>query len=1002
MTPEDAVVNALRGRPGAVLAFVGPPGIGKTYAAQALLRRVAVPAPVLSARTPLAEWPLLLPRPRKLPAWAEAALPALPEESALTALAALLAALAPLCLLVEDLHDAAPAQQAALLALAQRVGRARGVALLLTSRQPLPTSVPAVTVQALEPPGTAQLIGRELGGAVPDGADAWIHARALGNPLFTLEYLRYLVRSGHLYSDGQRWHWRVPGSGRVPDRLEALIAQTLGRAGEQRALLEARAVVPDAGREVWALVAGCPPDQLERALPELLSLGLLEGAQAQFPHPLYAEVLQAGLDPARGAALARRALAAHAHDPLRAVAFLEAAQLPVEEALTLLAAATEQAEAAGRLALAGTLLARASDLHQGPQRAETGLRAARHLQGSDLPRALELARRALAEPSLAAPALGIAATLSARIGGRAALDALLADVPPTLPRHNATLTALHGCGDHAGVLALWDSLDAAQQAQADVSAQQCVLLSLLAVGRTGETAARLQQALLGPLNELERLTLGSVQMLLLFHQGHYRQAADLAAVTASGLEDTGNHARASALHHNGAAFLRMLGAFDEALPELRRALDTRRDIGDLRGYASSLGLLGEIEMERGQLDAAEDVLTEALGILTYLDGTHFLLNNLSMLTTLYTHSDAPLSGSLALHHAGRALEVARALGNPRLLVETLADASRAFSRAGQGEAALDLLEEAARLSAAHDSDARSQARLGLARGLALEALGREPEALDALLEAEQLARSTQGNYEADKIAVEVARLRGDRSNLQALSERFEARGQGLGALLARRALGRPDEAADTRLCLLGPLTLDGAPVRGERRRALLLRLLEARLAGRSEVSRLDLTDELYPGHPEPQALGALKQAVAALRADLGNQLVLTTPGGYALGALSSDAEDFLHSSDLSLWRGGLPPEAGETLREALRETLRQAAQAQLEQQPEAAARAGRLLLDEDPLDEAALRLTLQALRRTGNHRSLARLYVSARQEHAALGGQLPERWQEYLAAGATA
>jgi len=978
------------------MAYVGPAGIGKTYAAKLLLQRAAVATHVFPAALPLSRWPEQLPRPRQLTSWIERGLARRSDDSLLVALAGLLSALAPLVLLIEDLHDAEADQQEVIFRLARRIVRARGVALILTSRQALPADIPAQTVEALSPSETAVLIAHELGEGVPDAAVSWIQARALGNPLFTLEYLRFLVRSGHLYSDSQRWHWRVPENGRVPARLEALIAQTIGRAAGQRAILDARAVVPDASLSEWAAVADLTPAALEAEMTALATQGLLD-AERRLVHPLYAEVLRNSLSAEKHAELAVRAVHAFAHDPLRAAVHLEAARLPPERAYVLLERAAQQAEQQGRSGQAGKLLAQASDLQIGDARTGLALRAARLLQNTDLPRSLTLALRVLEDPALAAEALPIAAAITARTGGRAALDALLRRLPAELYRPTAALSALQTAGDHAGVLALWETLDPQQQVLADEDAQQAVTLSLVAVGRNVEAAARLDSALAGTLSETTRLNLQAARVLLLYHQGKYRQAVNLATATAAGLEQSGHSARASALHHNGAAFLRMLGDFDEALPYVRRALAIRLELGDVRGYASSLGLLGELELERGRFEAAEDALNEALSVLTYLDGTHFLLNNLSMLTTLYTLSDAPLSVSLALHHADRALDTARRLGNPRLLVETLADASRAFTRAGQGERGLALAEEAARWNGDLDTDERTRARINVAQGLALEALGRDAEARAALIRAEAIARQSQGDYEADKIAIEVARLHGARADLERLAKRFESRAQGLASLLARRALGSPPpRATHASLCILGPLILNGQPVRGQRRRALLLRLLAARLTGRSEVECLTLTDELYPGRPEALALGALRQTVATLRADLGLHLVVTTAGGYSLGAVHSDAEAFLAHPDLAAWRGPLPPEADEALREALHRALRQAALSALPDQPGAAARAGQLLLDSDPFDESALRLTLTALRRMGNHRSLARLYVHAREQHLDLGVEWPERWQDFL------
>ncbi|PNY82021.1 tetratricopeptide repeat protein [Deinococcus koreensis] len=1009
-TPEEAVLRALRQRrQGAVLVYTGPAGVGKTHAARELLRRAAVRSYSLSATLPLAEWPARLPAPRGLPAWADHALRQPGGDGGLSALAALIAALAPTGLQIDDLHDAPGAQVTALSTLAGLLSNARGVALLFTSRQSAPAGLPSCEVQPLDEAGTAQLTAQELGAGVPAEVSTWIYTHARGNPLFTLEYLRYLARSGHLYSDGQRWHWRPPGDARVPGRVEALIDLTLGRAGEHRPLLDARACVPDAEPEVWAQVAGVSADGLTRGAAALQDQGLLTPPGASFSHPLYPEVLRARQTPEQRRSLARRALQAYRADPLRAVDFLDEAGLTPAEAGALLEQAAAQAERGGQGQRAGLLLARASDLDTGGRQPGLALRAAGLLHTTDLPRALELARRALDDPALVGEALPLAAALSARTGGRDVLEAVLAKLPagppgeaPGLPNVrllNVRIVALQGVGDHAGVVELWAAADETQRAQADVQTERAVAISLLAVGRQEDAALRLAALLERALSGAERLQLRGVQVMLLYHQGEYRAAADLAGETAGLLEAAGNLVGAGALYHNRAAFLRMLGEFGDAMFSVRRALELRRRLGDPRGYASSLGMLGELELERGELDAAEDALSEALGVLTYLDGAHFLLNTLCMLTYLYTLSDAPLSASLALHHAGRALTAAHALGNPRLLVETLADASRAHTRAGDPRTGLELAEDAAARAAALSSDHRTQARNAVARGLALEGLGRAAEALEALRDAEHLARAHQGEYEADRIALDIARLCGDQAALERLAATFEARSQGLGALLARRALGGPLPVAGRapELRVLGPLELGSGPVRGERRRALLLRLLEARLSGRAEVTRLDLADELYPDRPEAQALGALKQAVAALRAAAGRGVIQTTPGGYALGPVSSDAEAFLARPELGLWRGPLPPDTGEALREALSRALLTCAQQALDSDPAACARAGRLLLEADPLDSAALRLTLQALRQEHNHRSLARVYASAREAHAGVGVALPERWQDYLA-----
>ena len=67
-----------------------------------------------------------------------------------------------------------------------------------------------------------------------------------------------------------------------------------------------------------------------------------------------------------------------------------------------------------------------------------------------------------------------------------------------------------------------------------------------------------------------------------------------------------------------------------------------------------------------------------------------------------------------------------------------------------------------------------------------------------------------------------------------------------------------------------------------------------------------------------------------------------------------------------------------------------------EADPKEAARLGRLLLEADPYDLETLRLTLEALRRAGNHRSLSRLYEKARARMLEVGERLPADWQDFL------
>ncbi|MCV6004125.1 hypothetical protein OFO99_32325, partial [Escherichia coli] len=86
---------------------------------------------------------------------------------------------------------------------------------MVTSRVSPPEPLAALQVEPLSREGSLGLLEAELGASVPEEVAAWIYERARGNPLFTLEYLRHLARQGHLWNDGNRWHWRPPLKGEV-------------------------------------------------------------------------------------------------------------------------------------------------------------------------------------------------------------------------------------------------------------------------------------------------------------------------------------------------------------------------------------------------------------------------------------------------------------------------------------------------------------------------------------------------------------------------------------------------------------------------------------------------------------------------------------------------------------------------------------------------------------------------------------------------------------------
>lgn len=1034
-SPGPPVLSRLRERlkpvlsrqVGLALGLWGEPGIGKTHAVHRLLQETPCRSLSLHATVPL---PLLLrglgepPRSAPFPPWAQTLLEHLERgehvesEKAASALSALLAALAPVVLHLEDLHEA-PAERLELVQkLARMVSRARGAALLATSRVLPPEPFSPVRLEALDAEGVRELLHGEARAPLPEEAVRWLYGRAAGNPLFTLEYFRHLARQGFLWNDGRQWRWRAPVEAEVPLTIEALVERLLQEASAQPAVrqaLEALAILsPEAPQALWAEVAGLSPQVLEGARLELERRGLLLGAQ--FAHPLYREVSLKLMPQARRQELARRALLAlRSHDPQAAAWYIGAAGLAGKEALLLLQRAAEQAQRAGNEVQAARWLAQAAEHAAGEEQGRLALEAAEVLQHHDLPQAAHLARLALDTPVATADTVRFYAHALARQGRLPDLEALLGELPPKLQAAvdlpALSVTTYNIAGNHAQALETWL---AHPHLQADPSPEllRAAAASALATGQM-ELARSLTARGISTAELALRCEFLSIESLIHYHQGEYVEAEATLAQALKLLARKGAPRLRSTLLVNRAAFLRMLGRYEEMKRCLEEALQIRRQAGDAKAYAFALAALAELLVEQGRYEAAEEAVGEAIATLELYGPSRFLANTHSVASLLYRSQDTPIARLLALKHADMALGYARQLGNPRAVRELLFDASVASTKAGYPERGLTLTAEAEGLAASAGDSPHDNFRTLWARGLALEALGEPEAAAQALREALELARGLHVAIDEHKLGLELDRLRGDVESARRRLEWFEEHGLLNGVNLARRYIPQlageaapPSPASEAppgapRLEVLGPLRFAGEPVRGHKRQELLALLLEARLAGHSEVGKLTLLDALYPGEDEEKAASSLKELVRTVRTSLGSSIITTAPGGYALGeGVGSDVEEFLRSGDAGLWRGayleGLAS-FNETVRESVHLALRSRVEALLEATPKEAVRLGRILLEADPYDQGALRLTLEALRRAGNHRSLSRLYEEARVRMLEVGESLPPSWQSFLA-----
>jgi len=1011
-------------RAGLALGIHGEAGIGKTHAARELLAAATCRTCSVHATAPLSELVRGLPRPARLARWAQGPLDALARGehsetgSIADALAALLAGLAPVILHLEDLHEAPPERLELWSVLAQRVRRTRGAALLATSRIKPPELFEAHRQGPLSAEASRRLLEQQLGSGLPPEAAAWVYGRAAGNPLFALEYLRYLMRQGYLWNDRERWRWRAPERDALPNTVEALIERLLEDAvtsDEIRAGLEARAILPVAAAEaVWATVAGLSADALAEVQRELERHGIMTGGV--FSHPLFREVAARRLDAPRRRELARRALAALADDVQAAAEFLEDAGLEAERTIELLRRAAAEARSRNDRLQAARLLVKAVGYASGAAKAQLSLEAARALLdagNSEVRSLLEGVLPLLEDPSEALLMLAEALALEGRSSEMAEV---LARLPERVRESSAWLERyvrlLFTAGAYAEVLEVWQSHPAFHE-QASPDAIYYVAYTLMDRGELLAARALAEARLArGGLDAYGRAELLDICASVAHYQGAYGQADVLfSEVLALYREHAkGWDAVANALRNRALNRLQ-LGQYRESLPDFAEALQHYAERGKGVFYAQTLTMISDVHLELGEYEQAEEVLQGALEVFERIKPQPFLITCLANLVSLYADWQPPYGRLLASKYGERCLKSARELALPSYLAVAAGAASRAATLAGDPARGLELAEEAVHL-AGEAGFHETMVKARWAHGLALEALGKRLEAQERLLAALQEAEAQGMVVEANRLGLELARLTGDLENARERLEWFASRGLANGANVARRYFPELAEreavplvaTALPRLEVLGPMRLvrGGAvvPVRGQKRKELLAYLFEARIAGRAEVSQLELCDTFYPNENEADAAGALKQLVFSTRKSLGADVILRTPSGYALGQIASDAEAFLEGGDSRLWRGSYLEDVDLGPNDAVQQELHKALAARvrelLEAEPKEAARLAGLLVQAEPYDLDLLVLALQALQASGSRQGLAKLYQAARVRLAEVGEALPESWRTFL------
>ena len=1016
---------ALR-RTGLAAALWGEAGIGKTHACQEVLRGLICRSVSVHAASGFGALIAALPRPRKPSAWLEQSLGRLQSgqeagsADPLAVFSGLLAACAPVILQIEDLHEASGEQLAFWEGLATTVQRVRGVGLLAASRVRPPAPFAALRLPPLDRSGSDALLETEAGASLPAEALAWLFEHAAGNPLFTLEFFRLLARQGSLWNDGHLWRWRAPRRDAMPITVEAVIERALLDVAGTTVLESARSaralLGADIPEQVWAEVAGLTPSDLTGAQAELERAGVL--VQGEFIHPLYREVTLGHMAPARRQQLARRALEVYRGDPERAAAFVEQAGLAPTEASLLLEEAAQAASVAGRTASAARLLARAADQAQGDGRARLALQAARSLESVQPSEALRLARMAAQQrPDDPETALYLAGRLVQRERRLDAADEALRHLPAAVRTSAAwvawQISFLMACGQFAEALDLWAARPDLH-GQSGPATLYCVAGCLVHTGQPARAAELARQGLAGGgLTPTQRTQLLNVLSIAYAVSGQPEEAETHLALALEVARAHGLTQLLGALLQNRAKNLDRTERYADALAAAQEAHLSYGEAGDGVRQANVGTMVAAFLTECGRYAEAETLLLDSIGLFERQEPSRFLV--LARLTLVYLYLDwqPPHGKVLALKLAGSALEQATLDQMPGITALAFAALARAEACSGNAQAALAHATEALRLAgpAADESAFLSLTALAAAHA----AQGQTTAAALAWKEALEAATARGFTLDARRSALELARLTDDAEAARAHCAWFEAHGLLNGVNIARRyfpqvARPAPAPAPRARLDLLGTLRCTSGnaaasrPVRGRRRQELLSLLAQARLAGRAEVSRLDLLDALYPDTSEVQMNAALRDLVHQVRAEYGPGLVLTTAGGHALGEVVLDAEEFLADGDTRRWRGpylaglnlaGL--EAGGAARDALYLALRARAEALLDSDPAEVARVGLLMLEADPYDLESLRLTLNALRANRNHRSLGRVYAQARARLAEVGETLPESWINFLA-----
>ncbi len=987
--------------PSQVIWLWGEAGVGKSFLITETIRLLpyrcfSIHATKNTATQLLEILPQVL-----LPAWSVLVTKQNNEEALIQSLVATLLELSPCLLSIEDMHEASAVQKIFWQKLCTEIQKNQGIGVVISSRVPPDFAVTSIAVPRLDQTTIQALLEKEMGWLVPSAVSQWIYARTDGNPLFTLEFFKWLIRFGHLWNDTRTWHWREPNDTRLPTRVEVLIEQALDPAmrdaNMSQALCSAALLGSQIRNDIWQECSGLSKDKMTSVIQQLERLGILR--QAQFTHSLFREVILEIADASQRTSLAQQIFAILKNqDPIAAAQLLQWVTLDAPTHLAHLEEAVIKAIqlqdwlSAARLQvqLVATAHAKAAVVLLKKPPADLLLMAATWVQPHQLSEALTIVQQATLYAADRFEIIKLQIEILARLGKHTEAKALLEKQPKTAIWHESQIIVLHRGLQHNKLLNFWETTMQRQVPSATIA--RSVARASVNCGEFEQAQMVIEQGLeLESLSDYELAQLRYAALFIAHEQHQWQFAIDHCTAFIS-------TTRAYPDLIEGVYQLRAyahsaLGNPKAAINDIQQSLKLLAQSGHAVLYAQRQSELGYYTLQHGHTDQAEHLLREARLVLERNQQTHYCCY-LERFTALlhWQHQNY----NLALYHAERAVQLATQSQDNNLLGEAIHTLAFIEATLGLPSKALELRIQLLEIR----GEKLSQSEL--IHALAYENLGQKARA-EILFQTAQLNKIPMYfEYSPDLVMLEHMRFSNDTSNAEKLRQHLEKTEQGWLLQLHQRYFGEKQPSYLPVLEVLGEMRWQSIPIgeRGRKAKELLVLLLEARIEQHPVVSNSLLLEALYPSIEENQANASLKQLIYRVRGLYGNDIILRTEGGYVLKDIQTDVELYLKHHNPELWRGvyihDLGNEHPSSIRERLIQTLHQDI-LEIQKKPnQHTPKLMRILLELDAYNLEFLRLGLHIFRELNQVATILHIYNLGKIKHAELGIELPETWQEFL------